>query len=239
MNTTTAPCESFFLEPADCGQGESLEAPAVNEQCASPRPRRRARRGGTAPACALLMFSVGCGGAALRQQSERSAIEGVDSLVLLAVTQDGARCEIQGVLERGQRFALIGSRNGLAVVEGPATTECDHCVLPRSAARVDHGPEGLLIALGPVVEALPSARAKAREVPMSSEWKAELEVDVDGDERYDIERVARCDRTVASGCHSQVCDRICRGTRTVGASTVRAISCQSFLPDIEDCHPPE
>ena len=94
------------------------------------------------------------------------------------------------------------------------------------------------IAIGPANEPLPGAFATRFEASIQvGTWSREIAVDVEGDGAFDLEHVARCDHEVLSGCDKRICDRICRGTRTVGSATVRAVECEGFVPDVEDCVP--
>jgi hypothetical protein len=152
------------------------------------------------------------------------------------------RFELAGAeLEQRRTYALVGATPvaGLVRVLGSSTTDCDHCRQPRYDAEVVKTPSGeAFIAIGPANEPLPAAFAKRFDASIQmGAWSREIAVDVEGDGAFDLERVARCDHESVSGCDKRICDRICRGTRTVGSPKVRAVECQGFVPDLEDCVP--
>lgn len=143
-------------------------------------------------------------------------------------------------------YALIDDAGyaGTVRVVGPSKIDCDDCgvtLLAVTATDHRHACRAACVAVGPVNATLSRARiaalpGAARE---DATWQTTLEVDVDGDGRWDLDAVARCGGTTPSGCSGQVCNRLCTATRVTGRADPEAatVSCVSFVPDVDDCTP--
>lgn len=165
----------------------------------------------------------------------------LSSIVLVDLEHDDGGYVLAGeAIEVGRRYVLVGEADAAtALATEDETQDCDHCLRPRYRAQLLDRAEAPILALGPVHRALRDARATdvGEHGEPGREWRREVSVDVDGDGRDDLEGVVRCGHYIPSGCSDEVCDRVCRGTRTLGEAEARGLRCRDFIPDVDDCEP--
>jgi hypothetical protein len=140
------------------------------------------------------------------------------------------------------RYALIDvtGYRGLVENRGRSDVDCDHCPGPLVDGILMSGPgprDYGAVAVGPVDGPLPHARM--RQAPphdLDDTWRPVVQIDLDGDGRWDLESVQRCGHSVRSGCAGEVCDMTCVAVREPGHEPdTKRMQCVSFLPDVEDC----
>lgn len=156
-------------------------------------------------------------------------------------TEDGELVVNGMPLAPGATIGIISERGWRARARVVGTHECDDCAAPPLRARspiIEDLPNGT-VAIGPVCQEYPQATVvhQNRSARVDPEWQVAVSVDVDGDERVELERVVRCAVSMPSGCNERVCSNICFGSRRAGSARVHGIHCLGFVPDVEDCPP--
>jgi hypothetical protein len=151
------------------------------------------------------------------------------------------------LLRTGDLFAVLDENGyrGLVRTRRHASMDCDHCPGPLVEAELEsgQGPKSVgTIAVGPVEGALPKARIErvARGAAPSATWRPTLQVDLDGDGKWDWVEVERCGHAVPTSCagSGEVCDMFCTAVARAGKEPDPALMrCRSVVPDLEDCAP--
>ena len=140
-------------------------------------------------------------------------------------------------------FAVIADEGYRALVRtrpGADVPDCDDCPGPLVAFDVVSGEVRgeRLVAVGPVDGPRPRARIERKNWSApGADWQTLIAVDIDGDGHFEREKVVRCGRWAPSGCKDRVCNEWCFAIRDVGRDVVDGVSCQGFIPDVEDCAP--
>ncbi len=214
-------------------------------------PRKGSRHVGSALRLRplLCILSAACAPLPSPKQAQPGVIEHI-----VAVQPDpGQRAgvvllQFHGEVHRtGDLFVVLDENGyrGMVRTRRQASVDCDHCPGPLIEAELEagQGPAAVgAVAVGPVQGPAPKARLGrvTRGRAPTATWQPTLQVDLDGDGRWDWTEAERCGHSVPSGCAGsvEVCDMFCTGVAPAGkepdAATMR---CRSVVPDLTDCSP--
>lgn len=185
--------------------------------------------------------------------SPKQAQPGVIEHIVAVQPDPGQRAgvvllQFHGEVHRmGDLFAVLDENGyrGLVRTRRQASIDCDHCPGPLVEAELEagQGPAAVgAVAVGPVQGPSPKARLGrgARGRSPTAAWQPTLQVDLDGDGRWDWVEAERCGHSVQSGCagSAEVCDMFCTGVARAGKEPDAAsMHCRSVVPDLTDCSP--